>query len=201
MPRRSGRQELWMPAGKASARLVVYAATAEGSRRALCGQRRFARRSRHAHLLVSPEGCKDSTGSFTPISRSATPTRPPACPLAAGRAGEKDLIEMFRHYSELSGGPFPNFAGHGVGFPDGRDKALAILRAAQKSSAKEEQEIGGSPGKASARLEVCRSHCRRKPTHIMRAKAFRSARPTRRSSGTARRMQEVPGHLRRSLGP
>ena len=32
---------------------------------------------------------------------------PPSVPVVPVAQPEKDLIEMFRHYSELSGGPFP----------------------------------------------------------------------------------------------
>ena len=63
-----------------SARFVVYNPTVAGSRRTLRGQRRLARRGRHAYLLVPPQGQRRSTGSSTPISRSVKPKRRPACP-------------------------------------------------------------------------------------------------------------------------
>ena len=67
------------PATKFSA-VIFCQPTSAQRRRALRGQGRFARRGRRAHLLVSPAGYEEGTGSFTPIFRSVTPTRLPACP-------------------------------------------------------------------------------------------------------------------------
>ncbi len=49
------------------------------------------------------------------VHEADTPPRVPVVPVAQL---EKDLIEMFRQYSELSGGPFPDQAGHGVASHD-----------------------------------------------------------------------------------
>ena len=66
-----------------SARLELYGFIAAASRRPLRGQGRLAWRGRQADLLVSPKDSR-STGSFTPIFRSAKPTRRRRCRCAAG---------------------------------------------------------------------------------------------------------------------
>ena len=85
--------------------MMFYHPTAEGSRLALRGQRRFARRGRHARLLVPPEGCQEVPGD---LRRSLGSRSRRAAQRTHAVNLEKDLIDMFRQYSELSGGPFPD---------------------------------------------------------------------------------------------
>ncbi len=61
-PNEEQMQEMMEAQSEASARHDVRPAAASGGRRALCRQRRLARRGRHAHLLVPPEGRQEVPG-------------------------------------------------------------------------------------------------------------------------------------------
>ena len=56
--------------------LMFVNVTAAGSRRALRGQRRLARRGRHAHLLVSPQGRKKYRVIYADLSVREADTPP-----------------------------------------------------------------------------------------------------------------------------
>ncbi len=105
---------------------------------------------------------------------------------------EKDLIEMFRYYSEVSGGRFPELLDLMWLSDTVRHEEwwARNLRLSHKPMAKREQ--GGSPDKIQRGMKFT-ACCRRKPNGTTRAKAFRSARPTSPSSGTARRMPRSTG--------
>ena len=130
---------------------------------------------------------------------------PPSVPDALP---EQDLIDTFRYYSELSGGPFPDSLDLTSFLQNVAMKSLSFDSLQQwenKASLKQMQEtmqarmtndlVKFQPG-----LIFAASLPPEADSHYA-GKGVRWARPTRPSSGTAPRMQDVPGRLRRSLGP